>query len=150
MGKGAAMRQPPSLCGGQRAAGLPVWAKGQQPQGSNKRIVSDVTPGPLRLTTKIRWAGGQYSRRIGLVSTHCMALYQFWGAVMDQGQPLEHLGLDFMGWRTHRHGVLTWVPSEKLAGVVSQELKLVPHFPSSLGRGTSIVTLGTLQWFHRR
>lgn len=64
-----------------------------------------------------------------------MALYQFWGAAADPGQALERLGLYFMGWRTHRHGVLTWVPRGKLAGMAPQELKLVPHFPSSLGRG---------------
>lgn len=100
---------------------------------------------------KMGGRGRQCSRRVCLISSRFMALYQFWGAAVDPGQALECLGLYFVGWRTHRHGVLTWVPREKLAGMSSQESKLVPHLSSSLGRGgTSIVTLGTHQWFHRR
>lgn len=52
------MLRPPSLCG-EKGTGLPAWAEGGRPRESYKRIVSDITPGPLRLATKIRfWAGG--------------------------------------------------------------------------------------------
>lgn len=70
---------------------------------------------------------------------------------VDPGQAPMCVRLYFMGWRSHKDGLVTWVPREEETGTASQELMLVPRLETQAAseEGTSKVVLGTHQCFCR-